>query len=192
MNRTTQYTSLKRQRGVSLPVAMILLVPLTLLGVTLANRNTPGQGVLSGSTVEIEKAAVLLEQQGLRFKKLSVAASLNEANRTVPVYFEFNNPQNKIKVGMYAEVYLKVGKANEYISIPESTIINEDGLHTSYVQIEGEAFEKRILKTGIIDNGYVQVIDGLKVGERVVTVGAYQVRLAALSPESAIGQGHVH
>ena len=70
--------------------------------------------------------------------------------------------------------------------------MNEDGLHTVYVQADGEAFEKRILKTGIIDNGYVQVIEGLKVGERVVTVGAYQVRLAALSPESAIGHGHAH
>lgn len=128
----------------------------------------------------------------LNGKKISVAASLNEANRTVPVYFEFNNPQNKIKVGMYAEVYVKVGKENEYTSIPEGAIINEDGLHTAYVQTEGEAFEKRILKTGIIDNGYVQVISGLEVGERVVTVGAYQVRLAVLSPESAIGHGHAH
>jgi Tfp pilus assembly protein PilX len=39
MNRTTKHTSPKRQRGVSLPVALILLVPLTLLSVTLANRN---------------------------------------------------------------------------------------------------------------------------------------------------------
>ena len=124
--------------------------------------------------------------------KISVAASLNRANRTVPVYFEFNNSQNKIKVGMYAEVYIKVGEATEYISIPESSIINEDGLHTVYVQADGEAFAKRIIKTGIIENGYVQIIDGLKVGERVVTVGAYQVRLAALSPESAIGHGHAH
>ncbi len=125
-------------------------------------------------------------------KKISVAASLNEANRTLSVYFEFKNPENKLKIGMYAEVHIKVGEANEYLSISESALINEDGLHTVYVQTEGETFEKRILKTGIIDNGYVQVIDGLNIGERVVIVGAYQVRLAALSPESAIGHGHVH
>ena len=128
----------------------------------------------------------------LNGKKLSVAAGINESNRTIPVYFEFDNPQKRIKIGMYAEIYLKVGKPEEHVSIPESAIINEDGLQTAYVQVEGEAFEKRILKTGFIDNGYVQIIDGLKVGERVVTVGAYQVRLAALSPESAIGHGHVH
>ncbi|MDP2366280.1 MAG: efflux RND transporter periplasmic adaptor subunit, partial [Ignavibacteria bacterium] len=128
----------------------------------------------------------------LNGKKISVSASLSEENRTIPVYFEFNNPQNKIKVGMYAEVYVKTGETFEAISIPQSSIINEDGLHTAYVQTEGESFEKRLLKTGIVDGGYIQVLEGLKEGERVVTIGAYQVRLAALSPESAIGQGHVH
>lgn len=128
----------------------------------------------------------------LNGEKLSVAASLNLQNRTVPVYFEFNNPKNQLRVGMFAEVHLGIGNSEEFIAIPESAVINEDGLRTAYVQLEGEAFEKRILKTGIVDNGYVQVIDGLKVGERVVTEGAYQVRLAGLSPDSAIGHGHAH
>ena len=125
-------------------------------------------------------------------RKISVAASLDEQNRTIPVYYEFTNPQNKIKIGMYAEVFVKVGDQKEVIAIPESSIIDEDGLHTIYIQVEGEAFEKRIVKTGIADGGYIQILEGLKEGERVVTKGAYQVRLAALSPESAIGHGHVH
>lgn len=128
----------------------------------------------------------------LNGRKISVSSSLNLENRTVPVYFEFSNPQNKIKVGMYAEVFVKVGSRHKSVSVPESAIIDEDGMHTVYVEVEGEGFEKRILKTGIADGGYIQVLEGLKEGERVVTKGAYQVRLAALSPESAIGQGHVH
>ncbi len=128
----------------------------------------------------------------LNGRKISVSSSLNAENRTVPVYFEFANPQNKIKVGMYAEVFIKTGEKQMCLSIPQSAIIDEDGMHTVYVEVEGEAFEKRILKTGIADGGFIQVLEGLNEGERVVTKGAYQVRLAALSPESAIGQGHVH
>lgn len=128
----------------------------------------------------------------LNGRKISVSSSLNLENRTVPVYFEFSNPQNKIKVGMYAEVFIKTGERQQVISVSESAVIDEDGMHTVYIEVEGEAFEKRILKTGISEGGYIQVLEGLKEGERVVTKGAYQVRLAALSPESAIGQGHVH
>ena len=47
------------------------------LQLVLANRNTPEQGVLSGATAEIKKAAGLLEEQGLRYKQLSVAAAFH-------------------------------------------------------------------------------------------------------------------
>lgn len=153
----------------------------------------------SGKVAESEDASFRIEGlekeysiNDLNGRKIAVAAGLNQTNRTIPVYYEFNNPQNNIKIGMFAEVFVKVGDEIETLAIPESAIINEDGLHTAYVQLEGEAFEKRILKTGIIDQGYVQVLQGLNEGERVVTKGAYQVRLAALAPESAIGHGHVH
>ena len=128
----------------------------------------------------------------LRGEKISVSTMVNEINRTVSIIYEFSNPQNKFKIGMFADVYVKIGDEKKCLAVPKSAIIDEDGLHTAYVQIEGEAFERRILTTGIIDNGYVEVLEGLNEGERVVTKGAYQVRLAALSPESAIGHGHVH
>ncbi|MDH3455119.1 MAG: acyltransferase domain-containing protein, partial [Desulfuromonadales bacterium] len=47
------------------------------LQLVLANRNTPEQGVLSGATGEIEKAASLLDAQGLRYKQLAVAAAFH-------------------------------------------------------------------------------------------------------------------
>ncbi|MBK8943637.1 MAG: efflux RND transporter periplasmic adaptor subunit [Ignavibacteriae bacterium] len=128
----------------------------------------------------------------LNGRKISVSSSLNQQNRTIPIYYEFDNPQNLIKVGMYAEVFVKTGELKNTIVIPETAIIDEEGMHTAYVQAEGEAFEKRILKTGITDNGLIEVLEGINENERIVTKGAYQVRLAALSPESAIGHGHVH
>lgn len=128
----------------------------------------------------------------LNGKRISVAASLNTSNRTIPVYFEFNNPNQALKVGMFAEVHLRIDKIEEFLAIPESAIINEDGLKTVYVQVNGEKFEKRIVKVGIIDDGYIQILEGLDIGERVVIEGAYQVRLAELSPDSAIGHGHAH
>ncbi|MGK2944899.1 MAG: SDR family NAD(P)-dependent oxidoreductase, partial [Desulfuromonadales bacterium] len=47
------------------------------LQLVLANRNTPEQGVLSGATAEIQKAANLLDAQGLRYKQLAVAAAFH-------------------------------------------------------------------------------------------------------------------
>ena len=47
------------------------------LQLVLANRNTPEQGVLSGATAEIEKAAELLDQKELRYQRLAVAAAFH-------------------------------------------------------------------------------------------------------------------
>ena len=144
------------------------------------------------ASFRIEGYGSELRISGLNGRKLSVGSSLTGESRSVPVYFEFDNTQNRIKAGMYAEVFIKTGSRQELLAIPEAAVVDEDAMHTAYVQVEGEGFEKRILRTGISDGGYIQVLEGLKEGERIVTKGAYQVRLAALSPESAIGQGHVH
>ena len=47
------------------------------LDLVVANRNAPTQRVLSGSTTEIERAGSLLEQDGLRGKRLDVAAAFH-------------------------------------------------------------------------------------------------------------------
>lgn len=167
------------------PARLILKVNVPASKFALANDSKDASFIVEGYNQELSVSS-------LNGRKISVASSLDSKNRTLPVYFEFNNPKNVIKAGMYAEVFLKTNEREQQLAIPVSAIIDEDGLHTAYVQAEGEAFQKRIIKTGITDGGYIQVIEGLKAGERIVTTGAYQVRLAALSPESAIGHGHVH
>lgn len=146
----------------------------------------------SDASFQIEGFSSSFKISEMNGRKISMATGLNEKNRTISVFYEFDNPQNKIKIGMFADVNIKAGEEIERIAIPESAIVNEDGLHTAYVQIDGESFEKRIVKTGVINEGYIEIIDGIKVGERVITKGAYQVRLAGIAPESAIGHGHAH
>lgn len=55
---------------------------------------------------------------------------------------------------------------------------------------EEGVFEKREVKIGQTDGVHTEILSGLKNGECVVTVGAYQVKLAASS--SAIPEGHNH
>ena len=71
-------------------------------------------------------------------------------------------------------------------------IFDDNGIPVAYVHVEGESFVKRILKTGIRDDGYTQIISGLAAGERVTTAGGYQVRLASLSTSVPVGHGHTH
>lgn len=126
---------------------------------------------------------------------VSVSSLLDPQTRRIPVIFELQNKGNFLRPGSFAQVYLKTSASREAVAVPASAILDEDGTPVAYVQLGGESFAKRILKTGIKDEGYVEVLSGISEGERVVTTGAYKVRLAALrlSTEGAGGHaGHGH
>jgi membrane fusion protein, heavy metal efflux system len=116
---------------------------------------------------------------------------LDPETRTATVRYELKNPDGILRGGMFADVLLVSGAVENAVAIPESAIVQQDGLSVAFVMVDGEHFEKRVLHLGIRDAGMVEVKSGLQAGERVVTRGAYLVRLAASAPDS-FGEGHVH
>ena len=75
--------------------------------------------------------------------------------------------------------------------IPESAIIDDAGRPIVFVQIGGETFVRRPIKLGVRNGGMAQVREGLQAGDRVVTKGAYLIRLSTMS-SSVPAHGHVH
>ncbi len=132
----------------------------------------------------------VVSQSGGRL--LSVGSVIDEKSRTIPVLFVIKNRNNLLKIGMFAEASIKTGEALGTLAVSKSAVFDDEGTPTAYVQIGGELFAKRRLKTGLIDQGYVQVLEGIAVGERVVTLGGYQVKLASLTSSVPAGHGHPH
>lgn len=75
---------------------------------------------------------------------------------------------------------------NEGLAIPESALVEENGMPMVFVQVAGETFQKRCLKTGGRANGFVEVLSGLSEGEYVTTKGAYAVARAEHGKESTV------
>jgi cobalt-zinc-cadmium efflux system membrane fusion protein len=88
-------------------------------------------------------------------------------------------------------VWIETGAATNALAVPESAMVDDAGRKVVYVQVEGESFERRVLTLGIRSGGWVEVKAGLANGERVVTRGAYDVKLAA-SGGAVPEHGHAH
>jgi cobalt-zinc-cadmium efflux system membrane fusion protein len=88
-------------------------------------------------------------------------------------------------------LYLLTNATTSSPVVPSAAVVDDAGRPIVFVQREGESFERRAVTVGIRSGGLVQVTEGLKPGERVVTKGAYLVRLAALST-TVPAHGHVH
>jgi len=146
----------------------------------------------TGASFKVEGYEQEFRVDQLNGKLISAGSIVDEKSRTVPTIFEIDNPENQLKIGMFAEVAVQTGGATEALAIPTTAIFDDSGTPVAYVHVEGEAFAKRVLQTGISDHGFTQILSGIAEGERVVTVGGYQVRLASLSTSVPVGHGHEH
>ncbi len=122
---------------------------------------------------------------------VNIGVIVDPQTRTLSVVYEMPNPDGLFRVGMFANVFLETRTATEVVAIPEKAIVLDNGRPTAYVLIDGENFQRRALELGVRDSGFVEVKSGLMESERVVTKGAYAIKLASLSPTS-FGGGHGH
>jgi membrane fusion protein, heavy metal efflux system len=108
----------------------------------------------------------------------------------IPITFEIDNMANLVP-GSVIEVFLRSFPIPDALVVPVTALVEEQGNFFVYVQISGESFEKREVKLGGNDGKYVQVLSGLEEGERVVTKGAYQIKLSTASG-TLPAHGHEH
>ncbi len=118
---------------------------------------------------------------------IAIGNVIDPATKTLPVIFEVDNPNHSLKVGMHADVFIETGEKAESVVISSTAVLHESGKKVAFVQTGGETFEKRFITTGITtsleDEEVVQILKGIEAGERVVTQGAYAIKLAAASGE---------
>ncbi|TNE59509.1 MAG: efflux RND transporter periplasmic adaptor subunit [Bacteroidetes bacterium] len=113
-----------------------------------------------------------------------------ESTLFIPVHFEVNN-RDGLTPGTFIEIFLKTNAQTRALVVPASAVMEEQGTYFCYVQTAGESFEKRELRIGSADGRNIQVLSGLKEGERVVIKGAYNIKLSTASG-TLPAHGHEH
>ncbi|MBI5467441.1 MAG: efflux RND transporter periplasmic adaptor subunit, partial [Candidatus Kerfeldbacteria bacterium] len=127
---------------------------------------------------------------GSDVRVISSGAVLDPQSRTVPLLLEVANTGGLLKIGQTLPGELLNGESQLTLAVPEAALFDEEAQHVVFVHVSGESFEKRVVKTGNHDRGWVAILDGLQPGDRVVTKGGYLVKLA--STTAAIGHPHAH
>jgi len=163
------------QSGASNPVYSI--ADLSTLWLIANVREADAPLVRVGQPVEVR----VLAYPGRVFKaKISyVAPSVDPSIHRLPVRADVENPDNALKPQMFASFSIITGEEVEAPGLPESAIIYEGSTARVWVvQAEG-LIGARQIRTGRISNGMVEVVDGVKPGEKVVTSGALFIDRAA-------------
>ena len=134
--------------------------------------------LLESPAVRGSYVSILKELGG---KIVYLGSQVDANTRTIELTYQVPNADGALRAGMSVNMYVETSHVEDAIVVSESALVDEDGETVAFVQVAGETFSKRYLDIGIKDGGNVQVLDGLSVGEMVVTKGAYSIRLASVS-----------
>ncbi len=94
--------------------------------------------------------------------------TLDPKTRTAKVRFELDNPHEKLKPDMYANVELRVNLGTR-LAVPQEAVIESGQKQIVFLHHGGGKLEPRLIKTGVKTGDFYEVLDGVKEGEHVVT-----------------------
>ncbi|HXY03538.1 MAG TPA: efflux RND transporter periplasmic adaptor subunit [Terriglobales bacterium] len=114
------------------------------------------------------------EEQGVDGKITIISPALDPNSTTVEVWVQAKNPRQRLKPGTSVRLSMLAGTVPDAVVVPaESLLTAEDGKTSLMLAgADGRAHQKEV-KAGIRESDEVQIVEGLKAGERVVTSGAY-------------------
>lgn len=144
-------------------------------------------GGVRGAEIQFVESSGVMPVERL----VTTARVLDPLTRTLTTTYLVNNARNRLVIGQSVLLRLFAEDAVEAPSLPVAALVEADGRSLVYIQVGGESFQERQVETGNQQGQDIQIVQGLRAGERVVTRGAYSVRLASMTSE-APAHGHVH
>ena len=94
--------------------------------------------------------------------------TVDPETRTAKVRFELENPKELLKPGMYADVQLAV-PLGERLAVPRDAVLESGERQVIFIHHGGGKLEWRSVKTGQRSGDWVEILEGLKEGEHIVT-----------------------
>jgi cobalt-zinc-cadmium efflux system membrane fusion protein len=109
-----------------------------------------------------------------------VAASIDATTHRLLVRAELENPNGELKPEMFASFRIITGADASHPAVPQDAVVYEgDAAHVWVADAKAKTLAIRPIKPGPTRDGVVEVLDGLKAGEQVVTSGAVFIDRAA-------------
>lgn len=127
-----------------------------------------------GKSVNVKVDALKGQEFKGTITRLSPAASV--PTRTFTAEVSIPNPDGQIKVGMFANAEVVGQERKNVLAVPESALVMREDQKTVFVVTEENRVVQKVLKLGDAAGGWVEVLSGLKEGERIVVAGQHKLK----------------
>lgn len=117
--------------------------------------------------------------------------TLDPMTRTIKVRLEVKNPELKLKPEMFADVIIMTSPGSR-LTIPKEAVLDSGLRRIVYVEKKPGVYEMREVELGLRGDMYVEVLSGVRKGERVVTSGNFLIDSESQLRAGPGGGGHQH
>jgi RND family efflux transporter MFP subunit len=132
----------------------------------------------------------VVEVGGRGVKLVSRSPEVDPRTASVDVILEIDRTASELPLGSAVEAEIVLPGEKQGIVVPLSALLDDSGTTVAYVQLEGESFARREVRV-LGRLGGQALVEGLRPGERLVTLGAGAIRRSSLLSAGA-PEGHVH
>jgi RND family efflux transporter MFP subunit len=109
---------------------------------------------------------------GQKFKGVVEAISplINPEDKTCQVFIAVAKPREEIKPGMHAEVEIAAIVLKDRLLVPQNAVLVRGGRKLVFV-VEEDLAKWRYIEAGAENESFVEIIEGVKEGEKVIVEG---------------------
>lgn len=102
-----------------------------------------------------------------------IASSIDPATRRITVRSEMPNDRQLLRAQMLASYTIQTGEPTRSLAVPVNGVVREgNGTMTIFSTTDGLTFTRRVVKTGLEQDGFMQILEGVSEGEKVAGDGA--------------------
>lgn len=100
---------------------------------------------------------------------------INPATRTAKIRIELPNSDGSLRVDMFGSVEIEASHAEPVLAIPASALLNNGQTQAVLIDRGDGLFQPMAVKTGLSNDGHVEIKEGLSEGDRVVTSASFLI-----------------
>ena len=121
----------------------------------------------------LEVKVMAYPDRAFKGKVSKIYEAVDPNTHRVTIRSEIADSRNELRPGMLANFVIRVDGSVVATAIPANGVVREpDGTMVAWVTTDHRHFVQKTIKTGLRQNGRVQILDGVQQGEFVVSDGA--------------------
>lgn len=105
-----------------------------------------------------------------------VSPAMDPTNKTYIVRITLSNPDTLLRGGMFAQSSLEVLQRRNTLFVPKDALVEQNGVSQLYVINPDSTIAIRTVKTGLRNDNYVEILEGLSDGEQIATTNLARLR----------------